>query len=50
MKILEFFLNDLVSMRDILNDKYVQGFLSMTDNVKFETLKKQVKICIILVW
>lgn len=35
MKILEFFLNDLVSIREILNDKFVQGFLSMTDNVKF---------------
>lgn len=43
MKILEFFLNDLVSMRDILNDRFVEGFLSITDNVIFDRLKKQVK-------
>jgi len=43
-------LNDLVSMREILNDKFVQGFLSMTDNVKFESLKKQVNLFFDLGW
>jgi hypothetical protein len=43
MRILEYFLNDLVSMREILNDKYVEGFLNITDNISFSKLKKQVQ-------
>jgi hypothetical protein len=30
-------------MREILNDKYVEGFLNITDNISFSKLKKQVK-------
>lgn len=41
MLILEFFLNDLVSIREILNDRFVEGFLSQTDNLKFESMKKE---------
>jgi uncharacterized circularly permuted ATP-grasp superfamily protein len=45
MKILEYFLNDLVAMREILNDKYVEGFLNVTDSASFAKLKKQVRVC-----
>lgn len=29
-------------MREILNDRFVEGFLNMADNASFEKLKKQV--------
>lgn len=39
MKILEYFLNDLINIPEFLNNKYVQGFLSISDGPKFNSLK-----------
>ena len=39
MKILEYFLNDLINIPEFLNNKYVQGFLSISDAPKFNSLK-----------
>jgi hypothetical protein len=42
MKILTYFLNDLVKLPEMFNSRYVEGFLSLKDNAKFESLKKEV--------
>lgn len=39
MKILQYFLNDLLNIPQFLNNKYVQGFLSISDGPKFNSLK-----------
>jgi len=39
MKILEYFLNDVVNIVEFINNKYVQGFLSISDGPKFQVLK-----------
>lgn len=39
MRILEYFLNDLLNIPEFLNSKYVQGFLSISDGPKFNSLK-----------
>ena len=43
MRILEFFLNDIVNIPEFLNNKYVQGFLSISDGPRFQTIKTDVK-------
>ena len=44
MRILTFFLNDLVRMPSIFNCRYVEGFLSIKEGGKFEQLKKEVTV------
>jgi len=39
MRVLEYFLNDLLNIPECLNNKYVQGFLSISDGPKFNSLK-----------
>lgn len=39
MKILEYFLNDLLNIPQFLNNKYVQAFLSVSDGPKFNSIK-----------
>jgi hypothetical protein len=42
MKILEYFLNDLTNIPEFINNKYVQGFLSISDGPKFKNLQNDV--------
>jgi hypothetical protein len=44
MRILTLFLNDIVKMPILLNNKYVEGFLLFKDANKFEKLKEEVII------
>ena len=46
MKILSFFLNDCLKLPEILNSKYFEGFLSIKENAKFDSLKKEVNLAI----
>jgi hypothetical protein len=39
MKILEYFLNDLLNIPEFLNNKYVQAFLNVSDGPKFNSIK-----------
>ena len=41
MKILSFFLNDIVHKQELFNCKYVEAFLSVKDSEKFESIKKE---------
>lgn len=41
MNILVFFLNDIASYSEIFSSKYVEGFMSIADDNKFEKLKKE---------
>lgn len=34
MRILEYFLNDIVNIPELLNNRYVEGFLRLTDPAK----------------
>jgi hypothetical protein len=40
MRILTFFLNDLSNIPEIFNNKYVEGFMSISSEQKFDELKK----------
>ena len=40
MRILTFFLNDLVSIPEFLNNKIVEGFLKIKDLAKFTQMKE----------
>ncbi len=40
MRILTMFLNDLIKIPTLMNNKYVEGFLLIKDHSKFETMKE----------
>lgn len=39
MRILEYFLNDVANIPEFLNNRYVEGFLKITDPAKLSQLK-----------
>ena len=41
MRILTFFLNDVVNIPEFSNNKFVQAFLKLTDNAKLQQLKEE---------
>lgn len=41
MRILTYFLNDVVNITEFVNNKYVQAFLKLTDNAKLQQLKEE---------
>jgi hypothetical protein len=40
MRILEYFLNDLMAVPEFRNNRYVEGFLRVTEPSKFAKLKE----------
>lgn len=44
MRVLTLFLNDVVKMPVLLNNKYVEGFLLIKDHDQFESLKEEVDV------
>jgi hypothetical protein len=41
MRILEYFLNDLMAVPEFRNNRYVEGFLRVTEPSKFAKLKEE---------
>lgn len=41
MRILTYFLNDVVNIPEFINNKMVEGFLKIKDNAKFAQLKEE---------
>ena len=40
MRILTYFLNDLMNIPEFMNNKIVEGFLKLKDNAKFSQMKE----------